>query len=88
MNRSKYTPIFETATRYYDAEPVTLATRVLRAANNFHHYHPDIEPDLCLVHPSMLAVAPNADHEAGGVTVRARLTVDPNTFWIGKAAQP
>jgi hypothetical protein len=62
----------------------TLTARIARAADYYRSKYGDM-PDLCLVHPSMLA----EDHDlaagrAGKVIVRPNRTVLPGYLWIGR----
>ncbi len=58
---------------------LALSNRLERAAEfyrrKYHH-----EPNLCLVHPSMLEGAPA---ESGRVTIRGYRAVLPGHLWIG-----
>ncbi len=74
---------------WYDNTPgVTLKLRIEKAANYYRQkYHQ--EPNLCLIHPSMLEKArssskDNADlPQVGSLTIRSYGTVLPGHLWIG-----
>ncbi len=66
-----------------------LNNRVERAAEYFQHKYGKT-PNLCYVHPSMLAPAEEKTDSAlntHGVQVRPLSTVLPNHFWIGVSAE-
>ena len=74
---------------WYDNTPnVSLKTRIEKAVDYYRRkYHQ--EPNLCLIHPSML----ESDHakskgkadlpQSGAMTVRAYAPVLPGHLWIG-----
>ena len=75
---------------WYDNTPgVTLKVRIEKAANYYRQkYHQ--EPNLCLIHPSMLEKdlaqrkGPPADlPKVGSLTIRSYGTVLPGHLWIG-----
>jgi hypothetical protein len=71
---------------WYDNDPRTaLNTKVARAADYFRKKY-GLVPDLCLVHPSMLAKAlPDVvEGPVGKVSVRPNRLIQPNHLWIGK----
>jgi hypothetical protein len=65
---------------WFDNDPKTgLDLKVLQAADYFQKKY-GRSPDLCLVHPSMLA---EPQCQAGRVTVRPWKSVTPGHLWIG-----
>lgn len=70
----------KTGMLWFDNDPKTaLDQKVEQAADYFRKKYGQI-PDLCLVHPSMLA---ESQHQAGPVTVRPWRTITPGHLWIG-----
>ena len=71
---------------WFDNDPRTaLDSKVERAADYFRKKYGYV-PDLCLVHPSMLAdpKAEVQDGQAGKVIVRSNRLILPGHLWIGK----
>lgn len=68
---------------WFDNDPRTaLTVKVERAADYYRHKYGQV-PDLCLVHPSMLAEpSPKAGKEFA-VAVRPNRLVLPGHLWIG-----
>jgi hypothetical protein len=67
---------------WFDNDPKTgLAAKIKQAAEYYHRKYGDI-PNLCLVHPSMLA---DKTTEADRITVRPYRPVLPGYLWIGLA---
>jgi hypothetical protein len=67
---------------WFDNDPKTgLAAKIKQAAEYYRRKYGDI-PNLCLVHPSMLA---DKMIEEGRITVRAYRPVLPGYLWIGLA---
>ncbi len=66
---------------WFDNDPAAdLASKISRAAEYYRVKYGE-DPNLCFVHPSMLA-----DHKrsrAGTVAIRSNSTVLPHHFWIG-----
>lgn len=56
-----------------------LVTKIDRAADYYRSKYGKA-PNLCFVHPSMLASAP---YPKSGIEVRATRAVLPNHFWLG-----
>lgn len=56
-----------------------LTTKVHRAADYYQRKYGKA-PNLCFVHPSMLADAP---WQSNGIELRTTRSVLPNHFWIG-----
>ncbi|MCL4560974.1 MAG: hypothetical protein M1281_10205 [Chloroflexi bacterium] len=71
---------------WFDNDPkADLTLKVQRAAEYYHKKYGQ-NPDLCFVHPSMLAGSPI---KSGQIEIRSSRTVLPNHFWIGvHTAQP
>jgi hypothetical protein len=70
----------KTGMLWFDNDPKTaLDQKVEQAADYFRKKYGQ-NPDLCLVHPSMLA---ESQHQAGPVTVRPWRTITPGHLWIG-----
>jgi hypothetical protein len=71
---------------WFDNDPRTaLTTKVARAADYYRQKY-GLVPDLCLVHPTMLAKAqPDLAEEPGGkVALRSDRLIQPGYLWIGK----
>lgn len=70
---------------WFDNDPKTaLTAKVQRAADYYRQKYGDI-PNLCVVHPTMLA-EPHpelVDGRAGKVAVRSNRLIQPGHFWIG-----
>ena len=74
---------------WYDNTPnVSLKTRIEKAADYYRRkYHQ--EPNLCLIHPSMLEGERNRSKggadipQVGSMTIRSYGTVLPGHLWIG-----
>ncbi len=65
---------------WFDNDPKTaLDQKIQQAAAYFRAKYGQF-PDVCLVHPSMLA---EPQHRAGRVTVRPLRIIAPNHLWIG-----
>ncbi len=65
---------------WFDNDPKTcLSDKVFKAAEHYREKY-GLAPDLCLVHPSMLA-EPQA--QAGRVIIRPLRAVLPGHLWIG-----
>lgn len=56
-----------------------LATKVARAAEHYRQKY-GRAPELCFVHPSLLA---GASARSNGLQIRASKTVLPHHFWLG-----
>ena len=70
----------KTGMLWYDNDPKTnLEVKVTRAASYYQHKY-GLHPDLCYVHPSMLA---EKVQRAAGIEIRATSQVLPNHLWIG-----
>ena len=69
---------------WYDNDLHTaLTTKVNRAADYYRKKY-GANPDLCLVHPSMLGDRPDlVNGRAGKVTVRPNRAILPGHLWIG-----
>ena len=71
---------------WFDNDPRTaLTVKVARAADYYRKKY-GLAPDLCLVHPSMLA-EPRLDlteGPSGKVAVRPNRIIQPGHLWIGK----
>jgi hypothetical protein len=67
---------------WFDNDPRTgLSAKIKRAADYYHRKY-GTTPNLCLVHPSMLA---EKTSEEGRITVRTYRPVLPGYLWIGLA---
>lgn len=65
---------------WFDNDKLTdLATKIERAAAYYVKKY-GTQPDLCFVHPSMLA---GAASPARGIEVKTTQQILPNHFWIG-----
>ena len=65
---------------WFDNDKLTdLATKIERAAACYGKKY-GTQPDLCFVHPSMLA---GAASPARGIEVKTTQQILPNHFWIG-----
>lgn len=60
---------------------VDLATRIQRAASYYRSKYGQA-PNLCFVHPSMVAAAP-VNPNGSGIELRTTRSVLPNHFWLG-----
>jgi hypothetical protein len=70
----------KTGMLWFDNDPKTgLNQKVQQAADYFRNKYGQ-NPDLCLVHPSML---PEDQQVTGAVTIRSWRTVTPGHLWIG-----
>ena len=70
---------------WFDNDPRTaLPTKVVRAADYYRRKY-GLTPDLCLVHPSMLAKAQAdlVEQDAVKVSVRPNRIIQPGHLWIG-----
>lgn len=67
---------------WYDNDPKTpLSAKVEKAVDYFRHKY-GRDPNLCLIHPSMLGTAKVGD-EAPAITIRPHRSVLPGHLWIG-----
>ena len=67
---------------WFDNNPKTgLTAKIKRAAEYYRQKYGDA-PNLCLVHPSMLA---DKEAEAGRIVIRSYRPVLPGYLWIGLA---
>ncbi|MEN6408313.1 MAG: hypothetical protein ABFD44_01210 [Anaerolineaceae bacterium] len=65
---------------WFDNDPKTeLMSKIERAARYYYQKYGQL-PDLCFVHPSMLADAPA---RSGSIEVKTNRSVLPNHFWLG-----
>ena len=65
---------------WYDNAPgIDLDTRLEKAANFYRRKYGRV-PNLCLIHPSMLA---GGHVQHGKITVRAYAPIAPGHLWIG-----
>jgi hypothetical protein len=70
---------------WFDNDPRTaLAVKVARAADYYRQKYGQV-PDLCLVHPSMIAATrPDfVEGRAGNVSIRSNPLIQPGHLWIG-----
>jgi predicted transcriptional regulator len=69
---------------WFDNDPRTeLTAKVSRAADYYRQKY-GLVPDLCIVHPSMLAERTDlVKGNAGKVTVRSNRAILPGHLWIG-----
>ena len=70
---------------WFDNDPRTaLAVKVARAADYYRQKYGQL-PDLCLVHPSMIAAThPDfIEGRAGNVSIRSNRSILPGHLWIG-----
>jgi len=70
---------------WFDNDPKTaLTAKVARAADYYRRKYGRV-PDLCLVHPSMLAESSSArsDGQVGKIVVRSNRFILPGHLWIG-----
>jgi hypothetical protein len=71
---------------WFDNDPKTaLATKIERAADYYRHKY-GRDPNLCLIHPSMLPTDEKMESEqpaTGKVRVRPYRPVLPGHLWIG-----
>jgi hypothetical protein len=65
---------------WFDNDPKTALDQKVEEAASYFRKKYGQSPDLCLVHPSMLA---EAQYQTGQVTVRPWRTVTPGHLWIG-----
>jgi hypothetical protein len=69
---------------WFDNDPHTaLKAKVERAAAYYRQKYGHL-PDLCLVHPSMLA---GSAAESGKVSIRSNRAILPGHLWIGEDHQ-
>jgi hypothetical protein len=64
---------------WFDNDPKTDLTTKIQEAAAYYHKKYAAQPDLCYVHPSMVAVKPASN----GIEVRTARDVMPNHIWIG-----
>jgi hypothetical protein len=65
---------------WFDNDPkAELSDKVLRAAAYYQKKY-GLQPNLCFVHPSMIATAPS---RASGIELRPSKQVLPNHLWLG-----
>ena len=71
---------------WFDNDPKTaLAAKIERAVDYYRHKY-GRDPNLCLVHPSMVASEGTADKDtpvSGNVMIRPYRPVLPGHLWIG-----
>jgi hypothetical protein len=68
---------------WYDADRgASLNSRVRRAADHYRSRYGD-DPDLCLLHPSMLGSA--QDESCEGIRIESNPRVLPDHLWMGVA---
>lgn len=66
---------------WFDNDPAAdLASKISRAAEYYRVKYGE-DPNLCFVHPSMLAERKRS--RAGAVAIRPNSTVLPHHYWIG-----
>jgi len=67
-----------------DDKKTALTAKVARAADYYRQKY-GLNPDLCLVHPSMLnpAGAGRKEEQAGKVALRPNRSILPGHLWIG-----
>ena len=74
---------------WFDNDPRTALTAKVARAADYYRQKYGLVPDLCLVHPSMLAeprpdlVEGQAGQVAGTVAVRPNRLIQPGHLWIG-----
>jgi len=65
---------------WFDNDPkVDILTKIQRATEYYQSKYGQ-KPDLCYVHPSMMAEKPA---RTGGIDVQVNQMVLPNHFWLG-----
>jgi len=65
---------------WFDNDPkVDILTKIQRATEYYQNKYGQ-KPDLCYVHPSMMAEKPP---RANGIEVQVNQMVLPNHFWLG-----
>ena len=70
----------DTGMLWFDNDPkLDVLCKVQKAATYYKNKYGE-EPNLCFVHPSMMA---DAKTNSGFVVVRSNTTMLPNHFWIG-----
>jgi hypothetical protein len=70
---------------WFDNDPRTALTAKVAQAADYYRRKYGLVPDLCLVHPSMLAGSrpdPVEGH-AGKVVIRSNRLIQPGHLWIG-----
>jgi hypothetical protein len=70
---------------WYDNDPRTALKNKIERAADYYRKKYGLIPDLCLVHPSMLAESRPQDVEghAGKVAIRTNRAILPGHLWIG-----
>jgi hypothetical protein len=70
---------------WFDNDPRTALTAKVARAADYYRKKYGLIPDLCLVHPSMLAgLRPGlVEEKAGQVSVRPNRLIQPGHLWIG-----
>ena len=74
---------------WFDNDPKTALTAKIERAVDYYRHKYGRDPNLCLIHPSMLPATPIPDPspETGegsrGITVRPYRPVLPGHLWIG-----
>jgi len=75
----------DTGMLWFDNDPKTdLLSKVVKAAEYYNRKYGQ-EPNLCYVHPSMIAAE---KAEVSGIVVCVKGTMIPNHYWIGVHHQP
>ena len=70
----------KTGMLWFDNDPKTdLETKIIKAANYYHSKYGE-NPNLCFVHPTMLAKQVKAPR---GLEIRSSSKVLPNHLWLG-----
>jgi hypothetical protein len=71
---------------WFDNSPKTEFTEKVKEAASYYQKKYGRKPDLCYVHPSMLA---QKEFHTNGIEIRGAQQILPNHFWLGilEAAQ-
>ena len=74
---------------WFDNDPRTALTAKVARAADYYRQKYGLVPDLCLVHPSMLAETrpDQVEDAAGKVVVRPNRAIMPGHLWIGTEDQ-
>lgn len=69
---------------WFDNDPRTALTAKVTRASEYYRQKYGLNPDVCLVHPSMLKEHTDlTDGKAGKVAVRPHQAIQPGHLWIG-----
>lgn len=69
---------------WFDNDPLTALTSKVNRAADYYRKKYGLDPDICMVHPSMLEEQHEIDERpTGEVAIRSNRAILPGHFWIG-----